>query len=934
MIGTTLAHYRITAALGAGGMGEVWRATDEKLGREVALKVLPEEFAKDPERMARFEREAKVLASLNHSNIAHLYGLENSVILSEAPGRVEESPEARSKNRTRHSPEKSGDPSTHGAGTPLAQDDRSAVTFLVMELVEGEDLSERVARGPIPVEEAIPIAVQIAEALEAAHEQGIVHRDLKPANIKLTEDGVVKVLDFGLAKAWETEGTDLSSSFSPTITRHATVEGVILGTAAYMSPEQARGKKVDRRADIWAFGVVLWEMLTGRKLFAGETVTDVLAAILTSEPDLGELPPETPNHVRVLLDRCLRRDPKTRKRDMGDIRIELAEASDWSDPVETAVDLESRRLSTVSSRWPALAVGAIVAAAVFGWMWFRSAPHDSREPVRVSVTLPTEMAFSLQENDPIVAISPVGDRIVMTAFAGRTSQLFLRTFESSKIEPLEGTEGGDSPFFSPDGQWIGFTSSNKLKKLALDGGQLTTLAEADWGGGSWGEDGSIVYTPYYDLGLWRVSESGGDPVELTQPDHSVGELNHSWPDHVPGEKAVIFTSFRLPLSESRIELYLIENGERRVLIENGIFARHLASGHLAFVREGTLFVVPFDQKRLEVTGAPVAVLDEMFASPYDGNSQYAVSDTGTLVHIPTSLLEPARSVVWIDRDGREETVLPADRRYSTPALSPDGSRLALTVDDGNADLWVYDLNRGIMTRLTSSPRSEFSPAWYPDNRQLGFMLDMPIFDIYSVPADGSGEQTPVRESSVDNYLESISSDGRWMAIREVRPDTQGDILVVALDGETDARMIRDSPFDERFASFSPDGRYITYESDDTGRIEVYVQPVHDPGARLQVSREGGTYPLWGKNGEIFFWHQDHLLAVPVQTRPSMSIGEPVRLFSTNHYVSWTNRGYDVTADGQRFVLARIPEASMPREVRVVFNWFTELERLVGPGGGG
>jgi serine/threonine-protein kinase len=897
MIGTTLAHYRITAALGAGGMGEVWRATDEKLGREVALKVLPGEFAADPNRMARFQREAKVLASLNHPNIATLYGLE-----------------------------------TVESGTD-ADSNAGQTTFLAMELVEGEDLSERIARGLIPVDEAIRIALQIAEALEAAHEQGIVHRDLKPANIKLTEEGVVKVLDFGLAKTWETDNTDLSSSYSPTITRHATVEGVILGTAAYMSPEQARGKKVDRRADIWAFGVVLWEMLTGSKLFEGETVSDVMAAILTRDPDLDALPENTPPHLSGLLSRCLRRDPKTRKRDMGDVRIELAEGGSWQEQPGPAVKTKTRWLSGTPSGWLAFAVAGFLAAAVFGWLWIRSAPSGSKEPVHVSVSLPAEISFSLQENDPIAAISPTGDRIVMTAYAGRTSQLYLRTFESPEVRALEGTEGGDTPFFSPDGRWIGFTAADqKLKKLALDGGQLTTLADADWGGGSWGEDGSIVYTPYYDSGLWRVSASGGNAVELTHPDQSVAELNHSWPDHVPGGKAVIFTSFRLPVNESRIELYLLENSERRVLIEDAVFARHLASGQLAFVRDRTLFVVPFDHERLEVTGPPVAVLDEAFVSPYNGNSQYAVSDTGTLVHIPTSILEPARYVVWIDRDGREEIVLPPDRRYSSPSLSPDGSRLALTIDDDNADLWVYGFDRKIMTRLTFSPRSEFSPMWYADGRRLGFMLDVPLFDIYAIAADGGGEQTPVRKSSFDSYLESISSNGRWMAIRETHPDTRGDILAIALDDETDARMIRDSPFDERFASFSPDGRYIAYEADDTGRIEIYVQPFSDPGVRLQVSREGGTRPLWGKNGEVFFWNDGRLFAVPVSTRPEVTVGKPVGLFASNHHANWSSRGYDVTPDGQRVILVRTPEASMPRKLRVVFNWFTELERLAGKGG--
>jgi len=581
VIGTTLAHYRITGELGAGGMGEVWRAEDTKLGRDVALKVLPEEFAKDPDRMARFEREAKVLASLNHPSIATLYGLES----------VE-------------------------SGTDSdADSDAGLTTFLAMELVEGEDLSERIARGAIPIDEAIPIALQIAEALEAAHEQGIVHRDLKPANIKITDDGTVKVLDFGLAKAWETEGTDLSSSFSPTITRHATVEGVILGTAAYMSPEQARGKKVDRRADIWAFGVVLWEMLTGIKLFDGETVSDVMAAILTREPDLDALPPAVPNHIRSLIGRCLRRDPKIRQRDMGDVRLELEEdLGPGGDRPAQADGLVADRTRYARMPW-LVATVATAAAVVLGLLIVRPPELLPGVPTHLALTLPEGLSFAMREKRPVVAISPAGDEMVFNAGDGQIDRLYRRFLTSPIAVPLEGTEGARAPFYSPDGRWVGFTAGDsRLKKVSLDSGQVVALADGDWGGGSWGEDGSIIYTPDYLDGLWRVAADGGGAEELTHPDPAVGELNHSWPDHVPGTAAVVFTSFRLPLNESRVELYDMATGERRLLVENAVFGRYVATGHLLFVRESVVLAAPFDPRTLELTGSAVPVLEDAFGT--------------------------------------------------------------------------------------------------------------------------------------------------------------------------------------------------------------------------------------------------------------------------------------------------------------------------------
>jgi hypothetical protein len=896
VIGTTLAHYRITAALGAGGMGEVWQATDEKLGREVALKVLPEEFAKDPNRMARFEREAKVLASLNHPNIATLYGLETV---------------------------------TSGTETETGTE----TVFLAMEMVEGDDLSDHIGRGPIPVDEAVPIALQIAEALEAAHEQGIVHRDLKPANIKLTDDGVVKVLDFGLAKAWETENTDLSSSFSPTITHHATVEGVILGTAAYMSPEQARGKKVDRRADIWAFGVVLWEMLTGYKLFEGETLSDVLAAVLTREPDLSELPPDTPAQVRRVLGRCLQRDPRRRIRDMGDVRLELEEDFDSGDdrigPAEVAVEGRSRR-----ARLPWILAAAMgLAAVVLGLVLVRSLVAPKGIPTHLALTLPDGLSFAMRETRPVIAISTDGDELVFNAGDGLIDRLYRRSLTSPNAVPLEGTEGGRAPFYSPDGRWVGFTAGDgRLKKVSLESGQVVALAGGDWGGGSWGQDGSIIYTPDYLDGLWRVAAEGGAAEELTQPDPAVGELNHSWPDHIPGTDAVVFTSFRLPLSESRVELYDVATGERRLLVENGVFGRYVATGHLVFVREGVILAAPFDPQELELTGPAAPVVEDAFVAPFEGNSQFAVSDTGTLIHAPASLLQPPREVVWIDRRGREETLLEADRRHRAASLSPDGRSVAITVDDGNPDIWVYNLDRKVLNRLTFSPRSEHTPIWYPDGRRIAFVLDAPPFHLYSVPADGSGEPTVVLESPIDSYAEAISPDGRWMVVRQLSSDQGYDLGLLEVGDGQDVRPLRNTPFRERFATVSPDGRYVAYESDESGRDEIYIQSFPEPGVRTQVTRDGGGAPLWAANSELFYWNGDRLFAVPVGTTPELSIGEPEALFTASRYTTNSSREYDVTADGRRIIIARIPEASQPREVQVVLNWFTELERLAGPGG--
>ncbi len=885
--GARLGHYEITAKLGAGGMGTVWRATDTKLGREVALKLLPEEFARDPERHARFEREAKLLASLNHPNIAALHTLEHVA-------------------------------------------DKHA---LVMELVEGEGLDELIARGPVAVDKAIPIALQIAEALEVAHERGIVHRDLKPANVRIRPDGTVKVLDFGLAKAWEAEGTDSSLSLSPTLTALPTAAGVILGTAAYMSPEQARGKKVDRRADIWAFGVVLWEMLTGRRLFEGETVSDVLAAVLTKDPEFEKLPADTPRRVHELVARCLRRDARRRARDIGDIRLELEELSavEEGDPLYGGETTENRR-PPAWAPWVVAAV-ATVAAISLAWVLVNSPRAPKAAPSHLALTLPQGLAFELREQRPVVVVSPGGDEVVLNATDGKTSRLYRRSLGSDILVPLAGTEGAWAPFFSPDGHLIGFTSADgRIKKLSLDGGQPVALAEGRWGGGSWGEDGSIVYTPNYLDGLWRVAASGSEPEQLTAPDPSAGELNHSWPDHIPGAEAVVFTSFRLPLSESRVEVFDLSTRERRLLVPNAVYGRYAASGHLLFVREGAVLAAPFDPQKLELTGPPVPVLEDAFVAPYEGNSQFSVADTGTLVHVPASLLLPPRELVWIDRQGRDETLLDADRRYGTPSLSPDGRSVAVTVDGANPDVWIYSLDRKVLSRLTFSSRSEHSPIWFPNGRQIAFVLDAPPFHIYSVAADGSGAPSPIFEGSTDSRPEAISSDGRLMVVRLNNLDENFTLGLLDVGQRTTLRPLHQTQFVERYATLSPDNRYLAYDSNETGRREIFVQSFPEPGVRIQVTRDGGEAPLWAGNSELFFWRGDRLHAVQVRTTPELTIGEPESLFTAQRYTTDLCRDYDVSADGRRILIARIPQASRPREAEVVLNWFSELERLAGPGG--
>jgi serine/threonine-protein kinase len=880
LIGQTLSHYRVTAALGAGGMGEVFQATDATLHREVAIKVLPAEVARDEERLGRFRREAQLLAALNHPNIAAIYGLE------EADGKP----------------------------------------FLALELVEGEDLKERVGRGAIPVDEAVEIATQITAALEEAHEKGIVHRDLKPANVKLTPEGRVKVLDFGLAKAYAAEAASGSTpdlSQSPTLAHTGTAAGLILGTAAYMSPEQARGKKVDKRADIWAFGVLLWEMLTGRQLFAGETVSDVLAAVLTREPDWTVLPEGT-RHLRSVLERCLEKDPRRRLRDIGDVRMEIERAREAGPAATRATPTPSRmrRLGLLLGAFAAGVAGALLVRLL-------GPGPESPTPLRLSIPLPVSQQVGMSD-DSMLVFSPDGSSLVVPVIEDGRRWLVRRRLGEASSERIEGTEGARAPFFSPDGKWLGFISGDKLRKVAADGGRPFALAEQNGAGGAaWGEDDRILFAPLYTEGLFRIPAGGGETERVTTPDRARGELGHWWPQILPGGRTAIFTAFCTPLDTSRVEAVDLATGEVRDVVDGGFFGRYVPSGHLLYVKGARLFAAPFDPVQATVTGPAQSVLDDVYVAQTEALSLLDVSVDGTLAWVPGSVADPEREIVWVDREGRPQPAVPEKRRYRGVSLSPDGRSLATAILGESLDLWTFSLGQGTLSRLTSGPRTEFHPLWSRDGRSVLFVLDRPPFEIHRIGVGGSAEGEPLWEAELDTIPTGLSPDGRHVVYTLTEPDTGKNVWVAPLDGSAPPRPLRASPYEEDFGTFSPDGRWIAYQSDETGRPEIYVEAFPGPGERHQISADGGAEPLWTQgSGEIFYRHGEEMRVVPTRTGSRFDF-EPSRALFTLSFDNMGNsaRNYDVMPDGQRIVAVRVPDLDAPRRIDIVTHWLDELKRL-------
>ncbi len=888
--GARLGVYDITAPIGEGGMGQVYRATDTTLGRQVAIKILPDAFAADPHRLARFEREAKTLASLNHPHIATIYGFEKS----------------------------------------------GGLHLLVMELVEGDDLSQRLARGAIPLDEALPIAKQIADALEAAHEQGIIHRDLKPANIKVRPDGTVKVLDFGLAKAIEPAGTtSASSSMSPTIPL-MTEAGIILGTAAYMSPEQARGKTIDKRADIWAFGCVLYEMLAGSLAFGGETSSDRIARVLTQEPDWQALPEATPGPILVLIRRCLEKSSQRRLRDIGDARLEIETA--LTEPARVAVPAGGPKPTLgTGPRWRQATLGLsllLVTLVIAVAVWkTRTSASVRRVPAHLVLSIPPAAPVSIGVG-PSVAFSPNGTSLAYVARSGSTTQLYLRLIDQLEARAILGTQGAEGPFFSPDGQWIGFFADHKLKKIGLRGGEPVTLCGAPVGlGASWGTDDRIIFASVPDSGLLRVSAAGGTAQVLTTLDLKTGENGHYWPEILPGNKAVMF-SVITNTGEPHIAVRRLDTGEQWTLIDGGTNAHYAATGHIVVARVSALRAVPFDLSRLQVTGPPFPILEGVLNNPFSG-AQYSFSDDGSLAYIPAGAPVPGRTLVWVDRRGMARALPAPPQAYMDPRVSPDGQRVALEIVEGaRGDIWIYELKRGSLTRFTSEGFENETPMWTPDGQRLAFgsSRNGVVMSLFWKAADGSGAEERIWTSDHHMHLGSFSPDGRWLTFADYHPITSGDIGVIPLQGDHTPQPWLRTSFHEWGAVFSPDGFWLAYVSNESGRNQIYVQAFPGPGRKWQISVDGGTEPVWARNGrELFFRDGDKLFAVATQTRPVFSAGPPDLLFQSRYERGLTlgHINYDVAPDGQHFLMVQGSEQeAAPTQLSVIVNWFEELNRRV------
>ncbi len=876
--GTKLGAYEILAPIGAGGMGEVYRARDPKLERDVAIKILPSEVVTDAERLARFRREAQVLASLNHPNIAAIHGLE----------------------------------------------EQDGIPFLVLELVEGEDLAERLRRGPLSVDEVLEVALQVAAALEEAHEKGVVHRDLKPANVKLTPEGKVKVLDFGLAKAFAGDDASQELSQSPTITKHQTAAGVVLGTAAYMSPEQARGKGVDKRSDIWSFGIVLYEMLTAQKLYSGETISDTLASILKEEPGWALLPEETPRSLRELLRRCLQKDPRQRLRDIGEARIAIEAGA-------LEPDAPSRP-AEAGSHWrvvlPWALAGLLVLVLAGSWQGRERAPQ--KRAAHVSIELPGEGRL-LKPNGPGIAISPDGNLLAFPVGRGDAAQLYLRYLDREDASPIPGTLGASDPFFSPDGRWMGFFRNDRLMKIEVEGGAPIELTESDTFGGSWAADDTIFYTPRYFEGVWRVSAAGGAPERLTEPDTANGELGHWFPHVLPGGKHLLVNIYRTPIGRAQIALLSLETRELRVLIEGGLYARYASSGHIVYVGKDAVMAVPFDASRLELTGLPLPLFSDAFTYIPNGTASLAFSDQGTLVYARTDTVSPDRRLVWVDRKGNVSPVTSGLRRYSHPRLSPDGRNVAVAVaQDGPYNVWLHDLERETQTRLSFGEGNDYNPVWTPDGERVAYTSERDgPYQIYWRVVDGTTPEEPLLEDRVtDKHPYAILPDGLALVYdRSGNEKGRGVWLAPLTSGESPTPLV-DSPSRELNAAVSTDGKWLAYQSNESGRDEIYAQPFPS-GRRQQISTAGGTHPLWARGGHELFCRNGHeMLVVEVDTADGLRAGRPRVLFEKELEFAETFRNYDISPDGQRFLMVQIPESTGRGRLRIVFNWFEELERRV------
>jgi Tol biopolymer transport system component len=884
--GARLGPYEIVSALGAGGMGEVYRARDTKLRRDVAIKVLPEAVRLDPERLARFEREAFVLASLNHPNIASIYGVEET----------------------------------------------QGVVALILELIEGDTLAARIGRGPIAVGEALTIARQIAEALATAHEKGVVHRDLKPANITFTPTGLVKVLDFGLAKI--AASADGSGDETQAV---GVTEGLVIGTAAYMSPEQARGQAVDRRSDIWSFGCVLYEMLTGERLFSGSGTTDTLALVFTKDPDWSALPPQVPPAIRVLLKRCLERDRLKRIGDVAAIRFALEDVSGLSTADQQVVGSmpPDVRGTKTTRRWLAALVVAVTAVGLGSWSLARFS--SSRAPALTGVThvavvpegtLPTE-------GEAVIALSPDGRRLAYVASHDGRQQLYLQELDQFEGKAIRGTEGATAVTFSPDGNWLAFAADRKIRKIALAGGEPVELGDFGEEDGSsslrWESNDLILFSSGPSTGLWRMPAAGGMPSQVTTL--GAGELEHHTPQILPGGKTLLYCATLSVYNDAGVVVQSLETGQRR-LIATGTGARYIPPGYLAYVQAGAMYVAPFDLTRLEITGPPALALQGVRMNSHL-LAQIAYSQAGSMAYLPASGNAGPDTLVWVDRSGAEQPTVVSASAITAPRLAPDLRRVAVALSsgaglDGNkSDVWVYDVVRNAPSRVTFEGSSLYS-SWSPESTRLAYNLRRNGQEEIHVKTVGdSGPDKRLEPSAGTNFPFSWSPDGRLIA--GVSVNTTGNhVWVYGVDDPSASRAFTQTTFKEGGPTFSHDGRWIAYASSKSGRTEIYMRPFPGPGEEWTISTEGGNEPVWArKTGQLFYRLGDAMMAVDITTTPTAVVGKPRKVFERPYNRSlalWQN--YDVSPDGQRFLMVKGSPRMPATRINIVLNLAEQLKRLV------
>ena len=890
LTGSQLGPYQIVAPLGVGGMGEVYRAHDSRLRREVAIKVVPEATAHDAVRMARFAREAQFLAALNHPNIGSIYGFEES----------------------------------------------STMLALVMELVEGPTLADRIAQGPIPVEDALPILKQIAEALEYAHDRGIVHRDLKPANIKIKPDGTVKVLDFGLAKALSDDINPTDISNSPTLTAAATKAGLILGTAAYMAPEQARGKAVDRRADIWSFGAVAFEMLTGKMAFKGDTVSDTLAAVIRGEPEWTFLPASVPNEIQQLIRRCLNKDPRQRLQSIGEARIAIANVMEsrtapMKGPSISAASISAATLEKENRALKILAGCGLAALLIAAGFLVANLLHSgsTREnlPIRFAILPPP--GTSLNSVLRTVAISQDGSRIALSATSSDGPRLYLRDMNSASSIPIAGAEGAVNPVFSPDGRWLAFFAAGKLKKISLDGGAPVVVADGITSpkGLSWGTDHNIYFAPSLSSAIVRVSDSGGPPQAATKLQADKGELADFSPDVLPDGKTLLFTAFSGGnMDDGALVAQKIGSDERKVIVAKGADAHFFAPNHLLYVRGGNLMIAEFNTGKLETTGSPAVVVQDVLMQPATGLAQYDVSSSGTLIYVNGGKQAVENSLVLAEHDAKVQPLPVKPNLYESPRFSPDGKLLALTVRLPDPDIWVYDMERGALRRITFAPGEDELPVWSPDGKRIAFASNGRQ-QAFMVAVDGSGQEERLMKNESHFHLQSWSPDGKIIAYERLGSSGQYEIWMLPLDGDRKPYPYLVSQFHVSQPAFSKDGNWLAYTSNESGRSEVYVQRFPGPGEKIQVSTDGGNHPVWSRDGkQLVYENTGTLWATEVLLSP-FRVGKSRVLYQGDIWNDAAGPNYTLAPGGHRIVVVERIKDPEGGNVKVVVNWNQELQVL-------